>query len=308
MTQTDTIKYKKITWLDIKHPNEAQIQDLRKKYKFHELDIEDCLSKTERPKIDEYEKYLFIILHFPYYNKRFKRIETEEVKIFIGQSYLITIHENVLETLQEMVTKSQKQLKKRKELLGKGAGHLLYEIISELFDACFPLIDNLASEVKEIEKDVFNEEMRQKDMLRDILLLKKNTINFRRIIFPQRTVIAQLEHKNKKFIPEDLEIYFDDIVDKVEKIWNSLENLKEIAETLEDTNESIISHNINSVIKTLTIFSVIMLPLTFITGLYGMNVKNLPNAEDPTVFTVILGIMAVIAISMLIFFRIKRWL
>lgn len=308
MAIIDTIKYKKIVWLDIKHPNGAQIRSLRKKYKFHELDIEDCLSKTERPKIDEYEKYLFIILHLPYYNKRFKRIETEEIKIFIGQNYLITIHENILKTLQEIIEKSKKQLKERKELLGEGSDYLLYEIINRLFDDCFFLIDELASNIKEVEKDVFTEEMRQKDMLKDILLLKKNTINFRRIIFPQRTVLAQLRHKNKKFISEDLQIYFDNVVDKIEKIWNSLENLKEIAETLEDTNKSIISHNINSVMKTLTIFSVIMLPLTFITSLYGMNIKNLPSAENPTAFIIILGIMAVVAISMLMFFRIKRWL
>ena len=125
---------------------------------------------------------------------------------------------------------------------------------------------------------------------------------------PQRAIIAQLEHKNKKFLPDNLDIYFDDIVDKIEKLWNNLENLAELVVSLHETNESIISHNTNNVIKVLTLFSVVMLPLTFITGFYGMNIDALPFAHGDSSFTIITGIIVGIALLMIGFFRYKKWL
>ena len=124
---------------------------------------------------------------------------------------------------------------------------------------------------------------------------------------PQRTVIAQLEHKNKRFLPENLDLYFDDLVDKVEKIWGNLESMKDLVISLQETNESIISHKTNDVIKVLTIFSATMLPLTVLTGFYGMNV-DLPMGEHPVAYFLIIGGMAVISLTMLIFFKMKRWL
>ncbi len=138
------------------------------------------------------------------------------------------------------------------------------------------------------------------------MMLKKNIITFRRIIQPERPVISSLEHKNKKFLPETLEVYFDDVVDKIEKQWSSLDSLKEVADTLQDANESLISHRSGETIKVLTIFSVIMLPLTLITGLFGMNVA-LPQSENPTAFLGIAGIMLAIALAMFTYFRWRKW-
>ena len=191
--------------------------------------------------------------------------------------------------------------------MGSTSGYLLYQIIDEMFGACFPLLDQLSIEVDDLEKGVFELE-NPKDMLKDILSLKKDIINYRRIIIPQRTLVAQLEHKNKKFLPEDLDVYFDDVVDKVEKLFNNLETLWDIVTSLHETNESILSHNTNNIIKILTIFSVIMLPLTFVTGLYGMNVVGLPLADNPLAFAGIAGILILIVFTMLIFFRFKRWM
>ena len=125
---------------------------------------------------------------------------------------------------------------------------------------------------------------------------------------PQRAIIAQLEHKNKKFLPENLDIYFDNIVDKIEKMWNNLENLQELTVSLHETNESIISHNTNNVIKVLTLFSVVMLPLTFITGFYGMNVEELPFVACTSAIEIIAGILVAIALGMVLYFRYKKWL
>lgn len=301
----NSITFEGLTWENIVRPTEKSLEYLAKKHKFHHLDLEDCLSKIQRPKIDEYDRYLFIVLHFPYYDKSTDSIKQDEINVFVGSSYVITLSpgNKVLNKLFEDV-KRRKTLKKK--YMGTTSGYLLYQIIDEMFAACFPLIDNLTAEIDELEKGVFELE-NPKDMLKEILSTKKDIINYRRIIIPQRTLIAQLEHKNKKFLPENLDVYFDDVVDKVEKIFNNLESLWEIVASLHDTNESILSHNTNNIIRILTIFSVIMLPLTFVTGLYGMNI-SLPIDSHPLAFFVILGILISIVTIMLLIFRIKKWI
>lgn len=299
------VTHKGLTWENIIRPNEKTIEHLSKKHRFHHLDLEDCLSKIQRPKIDDYEKYLFIVLHFPYYDKTTDSIMQDEVNIFVGSDYVITLSPGN-KVLQKLFDKVKRSKKLKEKYLGTTSGYLLYHIIDEMFAACFPLLDNLSAEIDELESSVFELE-NPRDMLKEILSTKKDIINYRRIIIPQRTLIAQLEHKNKKFLPENLDIYFDDVVDKVEKIFNNLESLWDIITSLHETNESILSHNTNNIIKILTIFSVIMLPLTFVTGLYGMNVMGLPASEHPMAFFIISGILILIVLAMLVFFRIKKW-
>lgn len=153
-----------------------------------------------------------------------------------------------------------------------------FTAFNELFEGTFPTLDDLSKNINTIEHDVFETDS-GKDRLRDILLLKKNLINFRRIIMPQRAVIAQLEHLNMKFSKNELDVYFDNVVDKIEKIFGVLENLKDLVHSLHQTNEAIISHNTNNIIRVLTVFSVVMLPMTVITGFYGMNLQGLPFGE-----------------------------
>ena len=296
-------------WINIIDPKAKDLELLKKKYKFHKLDLEDCLQETQRPKIDEYEKYLFIILQFPTYNKRHRRFDTEQLNIFIGQNYLITLHDGNLNIIQKIFQKCKRSQKSRDFFFGQSTGYLLYELLSALFESTFPITDKIQLSLKKIEEDIF-EAARPKDQLFNIMLIKKNIITLRKIMLPQRSVIAALEHKQKRFLPENLVIYFDDIVDQIEKLWNILETQKEVIESLEDTNESLLSHNINSTMRTLTVFSVIMLPLTFLTGLFGMNVKlpfieALSNIEH---FWNIIIIMSALVIVMFGMFKWKKWL
>ncbi len=305
------IKYKKNKWINLVDPSNEDLVKLAKKYRFHELDLEDCLQETERPKIDEYDKYLFIILQFPVYNKKHHRFDTEQLNIFIGQDYLITVHKGKLKALNEIAEACQSSIKSKKIFFGEkqGTGYLLYEIISVLFNAIFPITDKIQISTKKIEEKIF-ESMRAKDELFNIMILKKNVITLRKILLPQRSVIAALEHKQKRFLPEDLVIYFDDIVDQIESLWNILGTQKEIIESLEDTNESLLSHNINLTMRTLTVFSAIMLPLTFLTGLFGMNVQ-LPFVEamsNAGHFWSIIAIMGIVGIALFAIFKLKKWL
>lgn len=300
------IKHGRLMWMNIPHPETKLLMKLKEEQGFHDLDIEDCQSHIQRSKIDEYDDYLFIILHVPYYDKRTGRVVSDEIDIFIKGGLLITVHDGSHKPLNKLFEDVKKSTALKKELMAHGSGFLLYEVLDYVYGNAFPMLDALERRVTALEKEVFNLSA-QHDMLRDILSTKKNIITFRRIIAPQRSVIAQIEHKNKKFLPDTLEIYFDDVVDKVEKIWANLENLKELVESLQDTNESIISHTTNNVIRILTIFSVMMLPLTVLTSMYGMNLA-LPLEGRVEAFWIIAGIMVGIMVAMLSFFRWKRWI
>lgn len=301
MKTREEIRLGEVKWLNLTNPVEADIKYIGKKFGFHHLDLEDVVSETQRAKIDEYPDYLFILLHFPKINKRTRRLQSEEVDIFLMKNQLVTVHDN-LPMLTKTFNACQKNKKLKEEYMDNSAGFLLYKILDALFDSCFEFLENMYKTLNQLEKEVFEYEF-HRDNLRDILLLKKDMINFRRIIIPQRGVVAQLEHKT----PGDLDVYFDDIVDKIEKIWSMLENMKELIESLHETNETIISHNTNNVIKVLTVFSAVMLPLTVITGFYGMNLV-LPYANDPYASAYVAGGMLLLVAAMLAFLRYKRWI
>ena len=305
----DEVKFKNQRWINLTSPKKEDLEGIAKRYKFHELDIEDCLQETQRPKIDEYNRYLFIVLHFPIYNKRHHRFDSKQLNVFIGENYLITIHDGTLPAIDQIFDACRKSIKEKRAYFGNSTGYLLYEILYSLFTSIFPITDKIQLTLRRIEDDIF-EAAHPKDQLFDIMVVKKNIITLRKIILPQRSVIASLEHKQKHFLSEDLVIYFDDIVDKIEKLWNILETHKEVIESLEDTNESLLSHNINSTMRTLTVFSATMLPLTFLTGLFGMNVR-LPFVqalESIDHFWNILIVMFLIIATMFIVFKWKKWL
>lgn len=313
MHAEQTVKYKNFTWINVLSPTEEMLENIGARYGFHHLVVEDILSENQRSKIDEYDKYLFIVLHFPVYNKRRKHIEIAEIDVVIGRNFFITIHEGDIPVIDNFFQKCRDKLKYRREYMSKGAGYVFYEILDQAFDAMFPVVDNLEKGIFRVEKELFIYERSedQRDKLRDILLIKKDILALRRVVGPQRQVIPQIEHKYSRFLNENLDIYFDNVVDKVEKIWSNLEDLKELVGSVHEINESIISHNTSNIIRVLTVFSVIMMPLTVITGLYGMNV-NLPFGQQagghPYSFYIVLSLMVVVAGGMLYFFHKKKWL
>ena len=294
------------TWHDGTHPTEAELVELQKQYGFHDLDIEDCLSVHERPKVEEYDDYLFLVIHVPYLSKKTGRIFKEEINIFVGQKFIITLHRGNLEALEKIGDKLEQSEDVRQQYMQFGPGFFLYELLSEFFESVFPLVDTITRYLRLVEDTLFESE-EHVNVLRDIMSLKRNIITMRSILMPQRTVIAALEHKNKKFVSEELALYFDDILDAIERQWSLLDTAKELSEALQDTHESWLSHKTNSVVKLLTIFSVTMLPLTFMTGLYGMNVE-LPYQNQPHIFLSLVICMMLVLGGMLAYFAKKRWI
>ncbi|UCC65106.1 MAG: magnesium/cobalt transporter CorA [Anaerolineae bacterium] len=300
-----TITHGKVTWTNIKNPNSEDIESLRRNFNFHPLDLEDCLSKIERPKIDEYDDYLFIVMHFPIYDRDHQISQPSEVDFFIGATYLVTIHDGRLKPLIQLFEDCHAYEQTRRRHMGAGASRLLHSVIDKLVDYCFPILAQVDHNIQTIEDEVFSENMRQ--IVQRISVVRRDIIALRRIIKPQLPIVANLEHVDRPFIREDLDVYFGDIHDHLQKAWEELEDQREVLEGLSDTSESVISYRINDVMKLLTIISVVMLPLSLISGIYGMNVL-LPGESSIWAFPIILGGMVIIALAMLGFFKMKNWL
>jgi magnesium transporter len=294
-----------LTWIHLDSPNLQEAQALANRFDWHALDIEDVLSKRQRPKIDNYPEYLFGVLHFPLYDKTVQRLNAAELDFFLGPDYLVTLPTVELLPVTRLFQRCYDDAELRDQLFSKGSGRLLYEVLDDLFDYCFPILDKIGHKLDSLEDDVF--EGRSEDIVRDISNAKQEIISYRKIIKPERSTLRLLERNVERFLPEELELYFDDIVDASERIWDLLDNFKEVVEGLEDTNESVIAHRQNNVLRILTVVSVILLPLTLISGIFGMNV-HFPGFDAAWAFWTISGVMLVTALSLVAFFRHKRWL
>jgi magnesium transporter len=296
-----------LTWVNVVASDVATTQELAERFGWHPLDVEDVVSKRQRPKIDDYEDegYLFAVLHFPVYDQAVQRLNAAELDLFIGHDYVVTIPNRELHPVTRLFARCENDEDFLEQLFARGSGRLLYEILDDLFDYCFPILDKIAHKLDGIEDDVF--EGRSEEVVRDISNVKQEIISYRKIIKPERATLRVLERRVGHFLPRELEEYFDDIVDAAERIWDLLDNYKEVVEALESTNESVISHRQNDVLRLLTVISVVLLPLTFITGLFGMNV-HYPGEGTHVGFWLIVVAIVATAAATLGFFRWKRWL
>jgi magnesium transporter len=294
-----------LRWINIERPGPSDRAWLEEHFEFHPLDYEDVLSRNQRPKIDEYDDYLFIVLHFPVYDKSVGRLNAAELDIFVGPDFLATIPNTALPPVEYVFERCRASEEMRDQLFSKGPGYLLYKIVDDSFDYCFPMLRKMGNKLERIEQEIF--EGRSQEVVRDLSNAKQEIVGFRKVIRPQRPVLRDLERTKQRYIAEDLDIYFDDIVDASERIWDMLENFKEVVEALEQTNEQVISHKVNDVLRVLTAFSVVILPLTLIASIWGMNV-GVPGEDSETAFWAIIASMVVLLGVMLGFFRRRGWL
>jgi len=302
-----TVTEGKVSWLNIEDPTHEDIAHLRRYYPFHPLDLEDCLSDIERPKVDEYDDYLFIVMHFPVYDARRQVSRISEVDVFIGSGYLITIHRGELRPLLDLFQECQRDERARVRHMSKGAGQLLYGILDRTVDYKMRILARVGERILDVEENVFVKDMRH--IVEEISGIRRDVIALRRIIKPQIAVVSNLERKDRPFIREGMDVYFGDIVDGFSRAWDELEDHREVIESLSATSESITSYRINETMRALTVISVLLLPLSVIAGIYGMNVR-LPFATDmqnPWTFFGILGVMLVMVLGLLSFFRWKKW-
>ncbi len=307
--RVQSISEGKLTWIYIEKPTEAEGQYLADRFGFHPLEIDDVLSRAQRPKIDEDDDHLFIVMQFPVFDKENRITRPSEVDVFIGEDYVVTVHcSGDLKPLSKFFQECRIRDESRAAYLGRSSGYLLYHIIDRLVNYCFPILNRITDNIDDIEDVIFTEAVPA--TVRSISLLRRDLISFRRVVRPQIAVLETLEQEDYPFFKEEQEIYFGDIADHVRKIWDGLEDCKEVVDGLAETSNWLTSHRIQEIMRVLTIITVVLAPLTLLTGIFGMNVFLPGGIERGGLlsFGLILGAMGTVGLSVFAYLRHRRWI
>lgn len=296
-----------VFWINIANAGKAEINYLRKNYNFDLSHLRSAAASVfaQRPIIFKSQKYLFLILHFP--SLKDEKIVPAEVDFFVGHGFLVTAHNNSLPALNRFFNLGKKDPNSLLSFSLESSAILLYEILERLIDDCYRLLDNNSLEIKHVEELIFSRQ--QKEAVERILLLRRNIINIRKIMQNHKNILKELTKMKSSLVdPVAMKKYYDSLVEDSKRLWENLDNQKEMVEVLTSTNESLMNNQMNLIMKTLTVFSVIVFPLTLLAAIFGMNVIKMPLIELENGFWIIIGIMLLGTIGMILFFKRKRWL
>ncbi len=296
------VNIKNILWIDWVTITKAELQSVVRHYNFHELDIEACLEENQRARIDYYDDYIFITLHFPKYNPKTQIYELNEFDIFLWKDFLITFRDFPWNHVDKIFEQYSKLDIKEDSKMKISSGFILYEIIQSMLEKMFKFVERNTLDVKKLEKNVFA--WANSALVKDIMTKKRNIIMLKNMFKPQIAVLNQLEFNINKLFAWKIEEYFEDLEDKLGQIVNEIVLLDEYIQSIEDAFKTIIDIKTNAVIKMLTLFSAFLFPMTLITSFYGMNVDNLPFQHNPLiVFWIIFFIAVITMVSGYIFFK-----
>lgn len=299
------IEYNGLTWLDFMYPRIEQMAYLHQTYGFHQLHLNDVLTSLQRPKIDDNDEshYLFVVLHFPVFNEMMRLPQISEVDIFVGSDFVVTAHDGRLKPLLRLIQTTQNEAS-RKELMARGPGYLLYRLVETLIEHTLPMLYQLDEKLDRLDERIFTDNVQHS--VEELSFLRRDIISMRRIIKPNMPVLNSLTHRERPFLRLDEDVYFGDLVDELARGWDMLEEQKEIIEGLDATLSSLNSHRINDQMKSFTLISVIILPMTLFASILGMNVV-IPFAEHPWALPASLAIMLTLAGAMYVYFRHRGW-
>ena len=300
----EEIKKKNLKWINITNPTSQDLEYLEKQYKFHALDLDDCRSKVQRPKFEDYDDYKFLVFHFPVMKQIEYRLTMEEVDIFWGKNYIITLHSSGLTKINEIFNNIKNNKTVIDKYLSKDSDYLLYQIIHDLVITIFPIMNRISKEIDIIDNSF--DKLKPIKLIERISALRRNIIFLQKSFKPHKNIFSIFEIKLENQEEKGMDIYWGDIGDYINKLMDMAEDYQELLEGLYSSIDTLLTYRTNNIIKTLTIFSVIMLPLSFITGFFGMNL-NLPLANLPFAAGVVSFIMLIIALAMLIFFKIRKF-
>ena len=309
MSKVDKINFDGFEWISLTHPTEAEINKLRD-YGFHPLDLEDCLTPAKRNKIDSYDNYIFSIMLWPKFNPKTREISSAEIDFFLGKDFLITLHHNDLKPFSDAFELYRLSGDMRSKHKGETPEKIVYDLFNKLYLYIFPMVDHLIVDCDEIEKAIFTG--KEKKMVSEIMIIRRNIIDFRKIMQAHKNVLKRLIFtlkENPIYKIKKTDVYFEGLTDYTKEIWDQLDNLKERIEALQQTNESRISYKLSDIMRILTIISVITFPVTLMAAIFGMNtIESMPFVNNPFGFWIIVGLMLALIFGMLTTFKKKGWL
>ena len=306
-----TVSSGKVEWLDIEDPTQEDVAALSRRYPFHPLNLEDCLSKRQLTRVEDHQSHVFILLHFPTLSSK-GLVVRNQVTIFVGETYVVSLHGSDLSLPKEMVNGLNRDEDLRASTT-KSSAYLAYALIDKLVDGIFPLLDKFRNDLDSIEDEVFDERVSAAGTINRI---RRQVADLRRIVLPMRRTLTEASARLGKYATKDLSAYFNDILDHVDKVFETLEEMKETIEIYKDTNFILSTDKTNRVLAVLTIIFTLSIPATVVGAIYGMNVP-LPwgNGENPPTFfgpftTLIVLLMAMVLPSALmgLYFRRLGWI
>jgi magnesium transporter len=300
-----SVKFKRITWIDFEDPSADDIVYLQENFDIHPLAIEEFTTPTFRPKATQYHNCLFLTIHLPLFDTESRTTYPEELDIIITRENLITGHQKSIYQLSDFFETLEKSEGKRRIYMDKTPAHLLYQLLEILLESCFPKLDHMTRNLDEIEKNVFAG--KEKDMVFEISVVKRDILNFRRTLKPQRSILESIVQKDSHLVEPELKPYYQDLIGTNIRIWNSLESNKETIESLEETNNSLLSNKLDMTMKILTIFSAVLLPMTVYSNILAMS-ADIPFGKNPFGFWIHMAILAFIGLITIALFKTKKWL
>ncbi|HPJ80304.1 MAG TPA: magnesium transporter CorA family protein [Candidatus Portnoybacteria bacterium] len=301
------IQIKNLTWVDIVDPKKEDILYLQS-LDFHPVVLKELQSPTLRPKVEEYDNYLYMVLHFPIYHPKEKTSKSMEIDFLITKYSLITVRYGKIQPLQELWGKCQ--FGNEDSLFNYSAASVLYYILQELNKFSFRQIDHITKKINALEGKIFknHNSKNEEKLVEEISIIRRDILDFRRTLKPQETILNSLRTRSINFFGQITLPYFDDIIGDHLRVWELLDNHKEAIESLQESHNSLLSNKTNRIIKVLTLFTGIMLPLSLLAGIFGMNTRHDPIIGNRYDFWIISGLMFILAIIMIIIFKKKKWL
>ncbi|MDP1845518.1 MAG: magnesium transporter CorA family protein [Candidatus Moranbacteria bacterium] len=299
------IQTSKVTWIDFSEPDADELLDLKRKFKLHPLAVEEFTMPSARPKASLYGNCLYLTIHVPLFDKENRRTFPSELDIVMTDKYLITGHDQDIFQLRNFFQRLQRSKKSQEQYMSQSPGYLLYYLIEDLLESCFPKIDHINKNLDKVEDEIFKGN--EREMVHEISYVKRDILNFRRTLKPQKSVLESLARDNYPMIGADLRSYYQDLIGTNIRVWSALENAKETIESLEGTNDALLSNKLNTTMKVLTVFSGIMLPMMVISNTLAMS-ASIPFGTNPHGFWIWIGIMACVSLITVAIFRWKRWI
>ena len=267
---TKILEHPQVTWTDIVNPTQADIDALQARYpQFHPLNLHDCLTDMEFPKLDPHQDYLYIVIHLPYYDGDERVSRRSEVDIFIANGIFVTSHQGKLRQITELFEAIQDDLPLQNQLMGRGSAYFLHEIIHRLVEKCYPMLQRVNQNIRRIEDNLFDNDIQH--ILREVAVTRRNVIALRHILRPQLNVTKMLEAGEWDFIHRELDFYWGDISDQLMQLRAMLDEQFEVITSLSDTIDTLATHRIDEVVRILTIITLLTVPLTVISTIFGMN-------------------------------------
>jgi magnesium transporter len=290
-----------LLWVDLEAPNDFEAECLVEIFNFHDLAIDDCLNDLSQPKIDDYEEYLFLVVHDIELHD--SELRTTEMDVFMGKNYIVTFHKQRIKVIDDI----RDSLGRRPEIfMGHGADTLFYLILDRMVDQFQPALDFYEGRIDKLEEDIFNNP--PKHFLSVIMQVKRDIFHFRRIVAPQRDTLNLLSRTPSPFIRAKNRMYFRDVFDHLFRIYGNIEGLHEETTSLLQAYFSYSSNKLNEIMKRMTVLATLAMPTVMIASIYGMNFHHMPELDHPYGYFLSLGLMAVTSVGMLIWMKFKKWI